>query len=256
MSKIVLTAIGSDPEAFLFAEGKPVSAIGLVPGSKEEPYKISEHESVQVDNVAIEFNIKPTLDPQEFINSLNHCADWMVDHLRKVNPLIEVRFVSSVEFDPDQLKSRAARMFGCDPDFCAWDGAVNRRPSSNTLLRSCGGHIHLGIEDSKDLDVLRLIRLMDQHVGMYTSAICGDKRRMELYGKAGAFREKPYGVEYRTPSNTWLSDPEYVKEVFERTKMAVEAYNEGKDADYTVMALLNGADVETIRDIVFEQQLV
>ncbi len=37
-----------------------------------------------------------------------------------------------------------------------------------------------------------------------------DTERRGMYGKAGAFRPKPYGVEYRTLSNAWLSNDERI----------------------------------------------
>lgn len=257
MNKIKLLAVGSDPEAFLFVNGKPMSAIGLVPGSKDSPYNISDHESVQVDNVAIEFNIKPTLDPDEFHESLVTCASWMNEHLSKINPLIQVRFTPSAEFDSSELTSRAARTFGCDPDFNAWTGMINPRPKADSPnLRSCGGHIHIGFDVPKGMDDARLIRLMDEHVGLYTAAICGDKRRMSLYGKAGAFRTKSYGVEYRTPSNTWLNDISYIREVFRRINLAIDAYNEGLDADFIVKDLIDRAEVEEIKLMLKQSVLV
>lgn len=247
---IKLNKIGSDPEAFLFAGGNPVSAIGLVPGSKEEPFKISEHESVQVDNVAIEFNIKPSETPEEFMESLGRCYAWSVDHLSKIDPRLQFVFTPSVEFDKQSLKSKAARTFGCDPDFNAWTGGVNRPPSPGGLLRSCGGHIHLGLDMDFSFDEKRLIRLMDKYVGSYVSYICPDKRRMELYGKAGAFRMKDYGVEYRTPSNTWLKDEGYITEVFKRCHQAVDAYNNGEDAETFVREIIDSAEKEQIKELV------
>lgn len=253
-----LEAIGSDPEAFLFIGKDPISAIGLVPGSKKEPFRISDDESVQVDNVAIEFNVKPTLDPAEFMASLGKCVAWMDQHVQSINPLIRVSFTPSVEFSADQLESKAARVFGCDVDYNAWTGLPNARPNpkKNPTLRSCGGHIHLGyaIKLNPD-DELRLIRLLDQHVGIYTAYICKDERRMKLYGKAGAFRPKPYGIEYRTPSNTWLSDEGYITEVFKRVKFAVEKFNDGEDAPEEIRSIINDAAIEEMK-VLLEKELV
>jgi hypothetical protein len=236
---IHLKAIGSDPEMFLFKNGSPVSAIGLAPGSKKNPFKISDHESVQVDNVAIEFNTKPTLSTKEFKESLNRCYEWMANHLSMVDKEIQVVPIASAMFPDSELKTRASKRFGCDPDFNAWTGKANTPPSAPGNLRSCGGHIHLGLAVIGELDYMRLIRLMDKNVGTYTTAICGDQRRHDLYGKAGAYRLKPYGVEYRTPSISWVKDDESIEQVFYLTQLSVNEYNEGMDANPSIQEKIN-----------------
>jgi hypothetical protein len=52
--------IGADPEFFLRdkATGKFVSAHGLIPGTKRQPMKVDKG-AVQVDGMALEFNIDP-----------------------------------------------------------------------------------------------------------------------------------------------------------------------------------------------------
>jgi hypothetical protein len=251
--KMHFTGIGSDPELFLFRNGQPISSIGLVPGSKKRPHKVSAYEAIQVDNVAVEFNTKPTLDPDEFMESVGVCYEALSKHLNKIDNTIQIVMIPSAEFPESELKTRAARRFGCEPDFNAWSGGINEPPESTVTFRSCGGHIHLGFSNPEDLDHKRMIRLMDAHVGLFTSLICGDKERMKLYGKAGCFRFTKYGVEYRTPSNTWLTEDRFVYEVFKRTKEAVEAYNRGEDADFIVMEAINSADKEFIEEIINEK---
>lgn len=237
---ITLLKIGSDPEMFLVDAGAPLSSIGLIPGSKKRPFKISEHESVQVDNVAIEFNVKPSGSPEEFIESMNRCYAWAASHLAKIKPTISLAMVASMEFPEEQLKSRGAKMFGCDPDFNAWKhGFPNQAPERGGNLRSCGGHIHIGFLSDQEVDINRFVRLLDKNVGIYCAEVCGDERRRMLYGKAGAYREKPYGVEYRTPSIAWLRSEESIREVFTRVQVAINEYNIGEDAEYIVQELIN-----------------
>lgn len=229
--------IGSDPEYFLQKNGRPISAVGLIPGTKKNPYRIGEHESVQLDNVALEFNVKPSDSPEEFIESLGVCHQWAYNHLNSIDPEIQLLAQASAEFDESELDTIQAKMFGCEPDLNAWEhGSVNCAPDSSGNLRSCGGHIHIGLEAEGDepVDTLRFIRLMDKNVGIYTNSVCGDQRRRELYGKAGAFREKSYGVEYRTPSVSWLKTEESIREVFSLVEKTIEEYNAGEDAELYV----------------------
>jgi len=53
--------VGCDPELFVKKDGVLVSAHGLVQGSKEHPFRVSKG-AVQVDGMALEFNIDPAED--------------------------------------------------------------------------------------------------------------------------------------------------------------------------------------------------
>lgn len=240
-----IVSIGSDPELFVFRDNKPISSIGIFPGSKEEPHMISNHESVQVDNVALEFNLKPCKEAIEMFNSMAVCYNWSMEHLAKIDKKMYIQFAASVEFDDEELSHPDAKRFGCEPDFNAWKESVRqfRRPK-NKNLRSCGGHLHIGVSEPFLLDINRFVRLLDKHVGTYTSEICGDERRRILYGKAGSYRIKDYGVEYRTPSNKWLSKLEYMEEVFRLTNKALEDYNDYQDASPEIEHIINSTTIK------------
>jgi hypothetical protein len=45
--------------------------------------------------------------------------------------------------------------------------------------------------------------------------------RRELYGKAGAFRPKPYGVEYRVLSNRWLNSEALIRWVYNQSQLGM-----------------------------------
>ncbi|MCW8826503.1 MAG: hypothetical protein OQK78_08770, partial [Gammaproteobacteria bacterium] len=49
-----------------------------------------------------------------------------------------------------------------------------------------------------------VVKAMDLYLGVPSVLIDPDNDRRELYGKAGAYRNKPYGLEYRTLSNFWI----------------------------------------------------
>jgi hypothetical protein len=51
-------SVGADPEVFVRnAEGEPVPACGLIPGTKAEPHRVDSG-AVQVDGLALEFNAR------------------------------------------------------------------------------------------------------------------------------------------------------------------------------------------------------
>ena len=58
--------LGADPEAFVVLKdgGIPVSAHGLLPGTKDKPFPV-EKGAVQVDGMAAEFNIEPAATEDE-----------------------------------------------------------------------------------------------------------------------------------------------------------------------------------------------
>ncbi len=227
-----LLVAGADPELFLKhpETHELISAIGIVPGNKDNPYDISDvlqstkdGFAIQVDNVAAEFCIPPSASKEELTENI-----LLV--LNNFNKIVETDVCISTEasaiFPPELLNNPIAQTFGCDPDFNAWTERENRKPQSvNKNLRSVGGHIHVGYDDISTQASLNIIKAMDLFLGVPSILLDSDTQRRELYGKAGAFRFKPYGVEYRTLSNFWIFSKDTIEWVFENTSKAVEFVN-------------------------------
>lgn len=111
--KIESILIGADPEAFLKDKnsGKIISAVGLVPGSKEEPHLIGENkfEAIQTDNVMIEFCLEPTNDPIKFFKDSQRILSY-IEGIIPNNLGISIQASAMVE--DSELQSEQAKMFG------------------------------------------------------------------------------------------------------------------------------------------------
>lgn len=212
---------GADPEFFLVnpVDGKFISSIDLIGGSKDAPMDIGEGCAVQEDNVAVEFNIPPCKTADDFVKSINYALDHVKERAKEMG--LEIAIVPSASFTDDQLENPRAQEFGCEPDFNAWDnGRQNPRPSADDKnLRSAGGHIHIALEDG--MSPIHAVKCMDLFVGCMMVEFDNDTRRRQLYGNPGAFRFKPYGVEYRTASNAWIADDEKIRWVWDQTEKAM-----------------------------------
>jgi len=242
-----ITMLGTDPEVFLFdpAAQKFISSVGLVGGSKQFPRPIDEEgNAVQEDNVTVEFNTPPCKSAADFILHINKNKTWIKDLAAELG--LEMLVKPSAVFDDDQLQSFEAQTFGCEPDFNAWmDGDMNPRPNAaNKNLRSCGGHVHIALNDGDD--VLGVIQAMDLFVGCLMLDFDEDMGRRELYGRAGAFRKKSYGVEYRTASNAWIESDDRIQWVWDQTDKALEfvrnggKFTEGQASD--IQNCINNSD--------------
>lgn len=215
---------GYDPEIFWKMKGsdKIISVIGKLGGTKDQARIVSaDGHGVLEDNVAAEFNGPPASNLKDFKHNIN----FMVDFINKAAEQYgcEVaKGVASASLSDDQLKDRAAHVFGCEPDYNAWlEGERNQQPHCNDPnFRCAGGHIHIGTEEQNKL---YLIKKMDLFLGVPSVLMDLDTDRRKLYGKAGAFRPKPYGAEYRTLSNFWIWEDKYIDWAYTQTKRAVES---------------------------------
>lgn len=226
--------IGIDPEVFLQDKLRSqfVSSIGKFGGSKYKPLPFGNIDgfALQEDNVALEFNTPPTKDAKEFVEYVNIALKELEERAQKQG--LTLAIVASAIFPDDQLNTEAARRFGCDPDFSAWTMEKNPPPiATDSNLRSAGGHVHVGVRDWNLDQKLGLVRAMDLHLGVPSCRLDPDNRRRDLYGKAGAFREKPYGVEYRTLSNFWLASDQLKEWVFNQSQEAVKFTEAGNILD-------------------------
>ena len=216
--------IGCDPEIFLMQDGKYKSAVGLIGGSKEKPLQIDKGGfAILEDNVAVEFNTKPANSYEEFRDGIYK----VLDHLRSHLTGYEFSKESAVSFPKEELNTPGAQEFGCEPDFDAWRMCENHKPQAQDKnLRSAGGHIHVGSTIAKKHGP-DTIRAMDLFLGVPSVVLDDGKERRQLYGKAGSFRFKPYGVEYRTLSNFWIFSDAGIKWAFDGTQRALEFVKSG-----------------------------
>lgn len=219
--------LGADPEIFLQdASMAFISAIDKIGGSKENPrpLPIGEGFAVQEDNVAIEYNIPASDSRLAFTNNIGRVMSYLSDHISTMG--LQFSNVSATLFPITQLNDPRALEFGCDPDFNAWrKGKRNPRPKSvDPTLRTCGGHVHVGHKFNSEEDVITFIKHMDLFLGIPAVLMDNGQLRKELYGKAGAFRFKPYGCEYRSLSNFWVFDGKLSDWVWDATAMAMDAW--------------------------------
>ena len=219
MSPVI--TIGADPEFFVSVNNKLTSAYGLVEGTKENPFEV-DCGAVQVDGMALEFNIDPTSSVKEF----QYNIDTVLREMRKLIPdEYKFEFVPTAKFGQEYIdeQPKKAKELGCEPDYCAYTGEVNEKPNGELGFRTAAGHVHIGIDQElDDTQKRQLVVLCDLLIGVPSILMDGDKERRKLYGKAGCYRPKPYGVEYRTLSNFWLKSEEYRTFVFERAVLAAK----------------------------------
>jgi len=207
---------GADPEVFVKYKGKPVSVYETgLRGDKKAPFKTSVG-AVQQDGFAAEFNIDPvpSWDFDRFNQNIVKTIADIREELNRNGKTYNLAVQPVMDFDPDYMASMPAHVkeLGCDPDFNAYTLQANPRPDGDRAFRSGAGHIHYGwgadipVDNEDHIEICaNFIKALDATVGMFMCFIDRDPRRRDLYGKAGAFRPKPYGVEYRTPSNAWIS---------------------------------------------------
>lgn len=224
--------LGADPELFL-SNGKTfVSAHGLIPGTKEKPFAV-EKGAIQVDGMAAEFNIDPCETPQDFSEGIETVMKGLQAHVPDLilSPIPVARFSKAYM----NKQPREALELGCDPDYDAWaKGKANPRPNGNVTFRTGGGHIHVGW--TKDMDTndpdhkeacMTLVRELDIRLGLLSLFWDKEDGRREMYGKAGAFRIKPYGVEYRSLSNSWVRNKDLQQLVAQITLETAQDLVEG-----------------------------
>lgn len=240
--------VGADPELFMQdAQGAFVSAIGRIGGSKTNPrpLPLGEGFAVQEDNVAVEFNIPPADSRDQFVNYINRTMSFLTDEVSKLG-LHFVNVSATSDWSEADMAEPAAHQFGCDPDFNAWlDGKRNPRPkATDSLLRTCGGHVHVGIKLNSKEQMLRGVKMMDLFQSVPACIMDHGELRKQLYGKAGAYRRKPYGFEYRSLSNFWTHSPELCGWVYDTTQQAMDALlnnkiNPDDDGDLILSAVNN-----------------
>lgn len=249
--------IGCDPEVFVKRNGVFQSAWNLIKGDKKNPQKVRRG-AVQVDGMALEFNIDPAASEDEFCINVQD----VFAQLKAMVPEFEVVAVPVAHFTDEYMKVQPAASLelGCDPDFNGWTGEVNVKPNGQRPMRTASGHVHIGWTQDKDIhseDHLQqcnmAVRQMDFFLGLPSLEYDKDTERREMYGKAGCCRYKSYGVEYRTLSNAWLKSEELMRWVHRAAVRGMKELMSGNSLAEKygdVQSIINTSDLTEARKII------
>jgi hypothetical protein len=254
--------VGCDPEVFVKQNGVFKSAYGLIKGDKKHPMKVDKG-AVQVDGMALEFNIDPARSEDEFSVNVQHVFNTM----KLMVPDYEVVAVPVAHFDNGYMKTQPmeALELGCDPDYNAWAGIANVKPNADRPMRTASGHVHIGWTNDKDIQDAGHIGMcndvakqMDFMLGLPSLMYDDDVLRREMYGKAGCCRYKPYGVEYRTLSNAWLKSEALMRWVYRNT---IEGMNRLMNGDALfnkygdIQEIINSSDKKEAEKIIKAERI-
>lgn len=254
--KINNVLVGADIEVFVknTIENRIISAEGLIGGTKKAPLPLERKGCfLQEDNVMAEFNVNPTNNASDMYEDIVYTLNTITSRLPEgFDIAIEASAVIPEEF----LQTEQAQEIGCDPDFNAWLGNRNTPPDIDSLegLRSCGGHIHIGYDNPNKTTSVQIIKMLDLFLTVPSILLDPDTKRRKIYGKAGAYRIKSYGVELRTLSNFWIKDLKSVEFIFNGVAKAINIINENKRLSITdnqnIMSCINNQDVELANSLI------
>lgn len=246
MKKIELIAVGSDPEVFIKDhENNLRASFEFISGTKDSAFYFNEHVSVLCDNVMVEYTTTPSVSKEDFIRN-NFEAQSLVKELLPEN----ISFIKDVfvEIDDKMMQNPIAQEFGCSPDFNAYTKGKNTPPKASERGRSAGGHVHVSWKNPTKEQQYTLIKALDLYLGLPAMFLDKDVRRKQLYGKAGCFRPKPYGAEYRVLSSFWIHDPELLGFVYDSVIRAIDYVNAGN--------LLSDVEMDVIRQCIDNNDIV
>lgn len=229
--KISNVTLGADPELFIIntKTGLPVSAIGIIPGKKDNPYTegMPKGFGVELDCILGEFNIPPCSSKSEFVESIKYMKNWIRDYIKNINEDLDICCASSMMIPETELQDPEAHILGCDPSFNAYSMDVMPRPDKYPdNVRNGAFHIHIGTQCSDPDVVCKITRFFDLCCGVPSILYDRDTLRRRCYGQAGDFRFQKWGQECRCLGGYMLND-QFLEQIYNGTMLAIEMFNEG-----------------------------
>ncbi len=213
--------LGADPELFVTglqkdARGRPLKwdtlpAFGLFGGNKNKPMQMEgmgEGFAYLEDNAALEFNIPPQSTADGFVETIKTAKRWL--QRNKLDPQELTMSDSNVlVLAPKYQADPRGKEVGCLADFDAYgngDAPKEREPFDANVLgnkRYAGGHFHIAYNHTV-IPPFVAARFLDLYLTLPWLEYDRQADRRKVYGQAGLYRPKPYGLEYRSMSNWWL----------------------------------------------------
>lgn len=209
--------IGYDVEFFLQGRSGYIPAERIMSGTKGRAGAIAQGVVGHPDNIMAEIASAAPFDHDQFASRIKHDLRKFRQHVAPVAVCVVPGITVTNEF---LSSSKLAGEVGCDIDF--QDGEPRDAIDTSVLgnSRYAGGHLHF----DTDLDIPPDYCASVCDVMLAVTAIArGEKQggRRGVYGLPGLYRPKPYGLEYRTMSNYWVTlvenDDPYFAHAVQRT---------------------------------------
>ena len=296
-SKYELT-FGTDPEVFSVIENgknyvispallEKFSGLKDIPDNRTEeeqikhPFYIKNSEfNWMMDGVSWEAIISPAKTPTELFDRIQialHALEHKISRLKYKDFPLLIHGKPVVDIEPDMYlpylneeKILQGFIFGCDPDKDAINPSYKCEEIDviDHLFRYGGGHFHIGSKDEKIIEnmheifapFLRLLAIFVGNVSIaYSEYPEEEKLRAKTYGQAGRYRIQDWGIEYRSPSNSWISNLETTRLMFEGAEKAIYFLQNPKEGiplinkylEPTIDSIKN-VDIETSKSILQE----
>ena len=131
----------------------------------------------------------------------------------------KAHFICSHEFSDEQLVNKKAKEIERQPFFVVGKGMIEPEPYEGNW-RIASGDIHLSWEydGSEEVSPELIVKVLDKILLPEDEQY---SRRAGVYGIAGAYRLKPYGLEYISLTNYWLIDPYFLVDGLEKAEEVI-----------------------------------
>lgn len=257
--KITRIQHGADPEVFLQSKEtkRLVSAVNTIGGTKKNPILMGDGFFCQEDNVLAEFNIPPATTRRKFTLNILTGLEKLKEHIPDA---CEIVIRPYGYFQDKELTTKASKVFGCSPDLNCWTEEFNPAPVAQiTNLRTAGGHLHIGYDVPNEAVSQQIGRALDLFISVPSVLMSDETPRRKLYGQMGSIRFKEYGVEYRTPSNFWLTSTDRIEWLYAESMRAIDFINQRKTVDlldYDILAMaINHGEIPAANYLVDQYKL-
>lgn len=191
---------GTDAEFFLEdSNDNVIPASTCIPGTKESPFKL-DNGVCHPDGLSLEVGCPPADTAEGMLANLFAVIDEVKTKYLDPNGItisdkMEVKVADVLGATKKDLE------FGCGSEYERGSSTMFKNGARSGEYRYSGFHIHLGYTEGQEdsywsyCDASKLVHLLDQET--IKAGLGTTDRRAKQYGGIGAFRVKPYGLEYR-----------------------------------------------------------
>lgn len=228
--------IGADPEFFFVDKDNEVVPAKCLLSSGLD--------GIVEDGFQVELHPDPSACRQLFANALNNQLGIAKDLAKRNGLKLSTKVAMRVGDKPWKMLSQDERRFGCSPTSNIHEN-TKRVTGVRERWRSCGGHIHLTLPNRLKSNPTKVVSVLDIVLGntmVLLDRDDGNITRRKNYGRAGEYRSKSYGLEYRVLSNFWATRYVYLSMVFALARNALGLVESGLDKE-----LLKRVDFKKVR---------